>query len=307
MARDAVERLGRAYLGNLRLPANCKEITFSGFSIKKSPNCYRWISIQREDGTKETVLTSPTEDELEPGYPVCEYYLELDLGKGDRFAFEQAEERLVWALTRLRLYKPGMLWGAFWAMYYPPDDVAGCSLMTRVHTEAPYTRTYSGGYGGVLDIKKDEVKKLVNFVNGLPKEPPKAFATAIDRYHLYFDRDSVTDRAIDLMIVLESLFSDDNEAIAYKIALRAAFLIEHEAAKRKALFGFLKKAYGERSHIVHGKKGSNWFEKTEAEHNLTNIERLEGVVQSSLRILLRQAQQGTVQKPANIDTYLLFT
>jgi hypothetical protein len=306
MTGKVQECLARASLDNLMLPVGMEVLTFSRFFIKKSPNCLRDVTTTKEDGTEVVVPHSPDEDEYEPGFPECEYYLELELGKINQFDFDEAQNKLTWTLNRLRLFKPGLLWGELYGIFDPKDPSVGCSEFKRTLREGPYPINYSAGYNGVFVIEENEVDSIVSFVNDLKNVPTDLFAVALRRFHLYFDRDLIQDRAIDLMVALESMFSEDPEAIAYKIALRAACLIEPEAQKRKALFNFLKKAYQARSSIVHEKGVNSWLEDKTYISTQTNLDSLEEVVRKSLLILLRSAQRGIILKPSELDGQLFF-
>lgn len=59
-------------------------------------------------------------------------------------------------------------------------------------------------------------------------------------------------RFIMLNVVLESLFSTDNQELSHKISERAAFFLEKEAKNREKLFQDVKKIYKTRSKLVHG-------------------------------------------------------
>ena len=306
MTGKVKERVARASLDNLILSEGSEVLTFSGFFIKKSPNCMRNVTTMREDGTEVVVPSYPDEDEYEAGFPKCEYYLEIELGVVDLFAFDEAQKKITWALNRLRLFKPGLLWGELYAIFDPKDPSVGCSEVKRAQEEGPYPLNYRAGYNGLFVIEENEVESIVNFVNDFQNIPKDSFAVALRRFHLYFDRDLIQDRAIDLMVALESLFSNDSEAIAYKIALRAAYLIESEAKKRKDLFDFLIRAYRARNSIVHGKDENSWLEEKTYIPTQTNLDSLEEVVRKSLLILLRSAQHGIILKPSDLDGHLFF-
>jgi len=296
--------LARASLDNLKLSTGGDSLRFNGFSIKKSPNCIRDITVTNEDGKEITIPHSPDEDEYEPGFPRCQYYLELELTGSDPFGFDEAQAKTMWALNRMRLFKPGLLWGELYGIFDPKEHPVGVYEFRRSQENGPMPTTFSAGYDGIFQIEESELDSIVDFVNDLKDVSTDQFTVALRRFHLYFDRDSIQDRAIDLMVALESLFSEEQEAIAYKIALRASCLIETESQKRKAMFNFLKKAYGKRSRIVHGRDQKSWFESKTYSPKLKNIIILEEVVRKSLLALLRRAQQGTILKPEDLDDYL---
>jgi hypothetical protein len=59
---------------------------------------------------------------------------------------------------------------------------------------------------------------------------------------------------IDMITALEALYSDGTQELAYKVALRATIMTEDELSKRAQTFRILKKAYAERSKVIHGTK-----------------------------------------------------
>jgi hypothetical protein len=63
-----------------------------------------------------------------------------------------------------------------------------------------------------------------------------------------------TDRLIDQMIAFEFLYVGDYKELAYKLALRTAFLLTRDQKEREVIFADMKKAYDLRSKIVHGNK-----------------------------------------------------
>lgn len=197
--------------------------------------------------------------------------------------------------------------GELYGIFAPEEHPVGASELRRSHEEGPYPVYYRPGFGGYFVIEEDEVDSIVDFVNDLKNVPTDSFAVALNRFHLYFDRDLIQDRAIDLMVALESMFADeDPEAIAYKIALRAACLIESDAQKRGDLFDFLKKAYRSRSSIVHGRDKDSWLQDRTYIPTQTNLDSLEEVVRKSLLTLLRSAQRGLILKPSDLDDHLFF-
>jgi len=304
MPQKIQKYLARASLDNLKLSIGEDSLQFNGFSIKKSPNCMRDITVTNEDGKEITIPHSPDEDEYEPGFPSCQYYLELELTGSGPFGFDEAQAKTMWALNRMRLFKPGLLWGELYGIFDPNQHPVGIYEVRRIQESGPMPTTFNADYDGIFQIEENEVDSIVDFVNDLKDVSTDQFAVALRRFHLYFDRDSIQDRAIDLMVALESLFSEDREAIAYKIALRASCLIETESRERKAMFGFLKNAYGKRSRIVHGKDERAWFESKTYDPKLKNINVLEEVVRKSLLALLRLTQQGSILKPEDLDDYL---
>ena len=60
------------------------------------------------------------------------------------------------------------------------------------------------------------------------------------------------DRLLDYVIALEALCGRENDAVSYRISLRAATLIGRNSDERERLFKLVAKAYEQRSKIAHG-------------------------------------------------------
>ena len=84
-------------------------------------------------------------------------------------------------------------------------------------------------------------------------------ALAIRRLNNCMQRDDAEDSLLDATIGLEILLSDDEpQAISYKLALRGAGLAKLDPRKRRQpadVFRGIKKVYGQRSTVVHGRSG----------------------------------------------------
>ena len=82
------------------------------------------------------------------------------------------------------------------------------------------------------------------------------------------------DRFIDLLVALEALYGDeDSTSAAHKIAFRAATVVGTSPSRREKLFPLIKKIYGQRSRILHGRSAGT---------SLDNMRELEDVVRDSL-------------------------
>lgn len=61
------------------------------------------------------------------------------------------------------------------------------------------------------------------------------------------------DQVVDLVTALESMFSDNQESLGYKVSRRASALLTHIQLPAETVFKFVSNAYASRSKIVHGK------------------------------------------------------
>jgi len=145
----------------------------------------------------------------------------------------------------LRLLKPGGLWLRFWQhrSKHPVVFYGG----TRGRDEAPRPRR--GNPFRLLAADEPELRRLLGAIlrsNFTFYSPAKRFE---DSYHEV----RTSEQLADLVITLEGLFAPEKaDAIAYRLAMRAAKLLETEKPKREPLFRLFKDVYGLRSKLLHG-------------------------------------------------------
>lgn len=301
------KRVARAALDNIVLPSKTKRIQFSNFFLELSPNRLQTRNREDDPGEITTYEDFPDEEEYQPGFPQCQYYLEVDLGDIEPFDFEVAYDNVIWALDRLRLFKRGCLWGDVYGIFDPTEHPVGVYEFRRMADSGPMPSTdKSGQFEDIYSIQNNEIKRLVEFVDDLEWVTRRFLDIPLRRFHLSFDRDSQEDRIIDLIVALESMFSDDSEAITYKIALRVAHFMEAESEKREKIFNFVKKAYSIRSDIIHGRKEKKWISELTQDGKYTNLAFLEESVRRCLNVLLIESKSGRQLKSNDIDKYLFF-
>lgn len=110
------------------------------------------------------------------------------------------------------------------------------------------------------------------------KQEKNPFIIASNRLGFGMERRSDEDKLLDYMIGLESLYlPDGQDELTFRLSLRVSFTLQQEMTVRKSDFDFLKKMYGVRSKIAHGK-----------EYNLTtdDIIKLEEKLRQSLKLYL---------------------
>jgi hypothetical protein len=109
----------------------------------------------------------------------------------------------------------------------------------------------------VFFITNDNIDDIEKHIKSLWKQDWRPIHLAVSRYMHSFTKDIFTegfepdDAFMDLMISLENLFGS-SEAIIYKIAMRAACLLETTAEGRRRLSKAIKNWYKKRSKIAHG-------------------------------------------------------
>ncbi len=123
------------------------------------------------------------------------------------------------------------------------------------------------GYGWT-PLSLEQLEKIKREYPRLRKSKDEKLEVAKLRFADSYRRDNETDRALDLIIALDSLLSEGADSIRYKVALRTAMLLETTGGERQKAFKRIYAAYGHRSKVVHGdtspkkrKDAHEWFKK----------------------------------------------
>ena len=105
-------------------------------------------------------------------------------------------------------------------------------------------------------LANEEITEFFSFYNELDRfdfSQHNALHTAVRRLNSSYDVGTAY-KIIDLMIGLEALYLAEEQELAYKLAIRAAFLLGDSEERRKSIYKVLRKAYKVRSKMVHGDK-----------------------------------------------------
>src|SRR5260370_1257839 len=87
-----------------------------------------------------------------------------------------------------------------------------------------------------------------------PDEVPLHLQIGALRYSSSFEKTTNEDQLIDCIIALEALFTKENDALSYRLPLRAAVFTSDTPEDREHVFRLLKVAYDLRSKLAHGQK-----------------------------------------------------
>ena len=131
------------------------------------------------------------------------------------------------------------------------------------------------------------------------KKSPSHLITALMRFSSSYEKSSLPDRLIDLVIALEALFGDgESGSIAYKVATRCAFWLHPPGKERLDTFKFIKKAYDMRSRSVHGGQKESPSE--------IQLNQLEHMVRASLiKLLGSRSPKGKTPHGSEIDNLIM--
>ena len=135
-----------------------------------------------------------------------------------------------------------------------------CLLRTERPGMAWHTRQGPSNARGNLCLATTDLSPLQALWGDLCRNasrnrPP---SIALSRFTSAFDRSTLQDRLIDLMIAAEAIFlqedgsPEDRGELSFRMALRAAHFIVDPTRDKVAIFDQMKKAYGLRSRLVHG-------------------------------------------------------
>jgi hypothetical protein len=165
------------------------------------------------------------------------------------------------------------------------------------------TRLFSGDqlFSATYHATETDFRTLEHIVRGLRRRSKdKHFNVAVDRLHFSVSRLRPQDRLIDLIIAMEAIFGDNEGASTYKIAMRAAVFLGDNPMHRKSIADTIKRAYQERSALVHGGKN----ESNAVMAQLTG--QVHGLVRDALRQISEQLFEGKrIPSPIDFDWLLL--
>lgn len=86
-----------------------------------------------------------------------------------------------------------------------------------------------------------------------------------------------TDRLVDLVIALESMFSEDADSVSYKVSRRASAMLRPIGLSAATVYQFVRAAYSSRSSIVHGRVAAHRNlagERCQADEQVRELDRL---------------------------------
>lgn len=190
-----------------------------------------------------------------------------------------ADEELATCELLMRLFQPGDVSIRRHGFVYNPEKgsptltwMSWGLLTPKPIAEPLYKRP-------PFHIHDDTIQALQGFFDEyhpVVSQMPASVQLAFARFNSSYEKRDIVDRLIDLIIALEALFTDDNRGeVTFKVALRCGFWLKPPGNEREALFRTIKRAYGMRSQVVHGRRGKAPTDK--------QLEKLEGIVRDCLR------------------------
>jgi len=234
-----------------------------------------------------------------PVYPLTPDFLEIEYQSSLSERWLLAEQWCKKVITLLRLFKDGSIFGHLREVGNKDNpaerllDEGAFGVPGLLMAPPPRIVTGRPDY----TLCASEVSPLAEHLQDLLTVDQSPFRIAIDRFNSSYERTDEVDRLIDLMVAFEALFSEDPQAVGYKIALRCVMLLNDKPSQKEQDLRFLKGIYNRRSKIIHGKS----TEATKRE-----CEKAENLLRRSIVKLLHLAKEGRVLSPENIDAFLFF-
>ena len=98
----------------------------------------------------------------------------------------------------------------------------------------------------------DNLIRVYQWLSALTGSDYDFLRVPVSRFNASYMHVRSEDELIDLCIAMESLYVGEYQELGYKLALRGAYFLEHDAQKCSATFKRIRQVYKARSDIVHG-------------------------------------------------------
>jgi hypothetical protein len=152
-------------------------------------------------------------------------------------------------LRLLRLLKGGNIFMRYSLFYHLKESIP---QVAQVGREYPLTdRT-------VFQLGDDEYAQAEAFINDTKIPFQHSFLQlAFDSFELSYETYNRGLAFLSLMISMEAFFCASQNEITYQVSRNAAVLLGKSERESKEIFDNMKRLYGKRSKLVHGKHGKN--------------------------------------------------
>jgi len=271
-------------------------ITIGEFRIARSPNFEHYL---RELGWIAAKQSNKPDWEYPMSYLYVETVFDIE-DKGD--PFDKADNILEQLEAMFRLYHTGGIYIRLHDVWHINEDKRERMVIFRVAPDRPEPPRI--GLQGDYPLN-DEV--LIGFQTyfskywGIVSGRQKNLWSAIYRFNSSYERRTIEDRLVELMIAMEAIYSD-KEYHRYKIPLRCSCLLFPPGEERKGNFKFIKDLYDDRSKLLHGGitdlPGVTTFE----------VNRFEDLVRRSIQKFMDIFKEGKpIPDGPQLDDILFFT
>ena len=241
-------------------------------------------------------------------YPVSLLYIEKTIKVPDNGRPQaQADEELESFESLLRLFQPGSI--SVQRNYYMPrveeqglrDTIFFGGPPIKVATATLYERQ---PYPFDDDVLSKFTVFFYKYWSVLQNNPSSYLTIALSRFNSSYEKRSLADRLIDIVIALEALWGDSSFSKANIIAKRCSTWLNQPGKERQDASEFIKKMYKTRNNVVHGEEDRDLSEKHDSETH--HLNQLEDVVRASLvKFLDYVASHGKMPHGKEIDSLII--
>lgn len=226
-------------------------VTFGPFTVDRSPNAELYPLVEPE-----------TFEIYDKEFPVSPLYIDLKVSVEDRTQrYVLAEEKYAQLETLFRLFQEGHVFIRLHKMWELIDEApteqdiwevySGDLQFSDFHEQPDSARIF---HEQPYDLSDDKLNSFVKFFDlywDVLQDKPMPIQLALSRFSSSYEKRTLGDRLLELMIAMEALFAvrGDN---SYQIPLRCANLLFPQGEAREKAFKTLRGVYNDRSRIVHG-------------------------------------------------------
>lgn len=223
----------------------------------------------------DTVFEGDTEREVDNDYPLSLLYLDVKASE-ERATLRRADESMRNLEAMFRLYQKG---GVYIRRHFQTWKIingnASEVMFLNFDAKPPEPNLYSLGGYAMDDESFVGFSKFFDRFWHVVNRKREPIYHAVLRFSSSYEKSTLADRLIDLMIALEALFNESADSIAYKVSLRCSSLIGASDREKWDYFKKLRRLYMDRNAIVHGdKKG--------IEKDKTRVDSLEEIVRKAI-------------------------
>ena len=270
-------------------------IEFGPFRLDWSPNSEFYLM---DLGWLEPDYKGDSHPDWE--YPVSLLYIETKVeGQHPERAADDILELLE---AMLRLFQEGDVYlrrhEHMWNLKDGTPEVV-ISIRHRPIKSEPATLYRRGAYR----MDDETLGKFIDFFNcywNIIHQKPQPLYNAMSRFSSSYEKRTLADRLVELVIALEALFGDRSDSLTYKIALRCSSLLYPPGETRKKVFKAIKEVYADRSAIVHGGR-------LDSKYSNEKIDQLEDYIRRSIPKFLEQYKKGNpLTSGEELDELLFF-
>jgi hypothetical protein len=281
-----------------KIPKNIP-VEFGPFRLDRSPN--HSFYLERLGIIDSFLLEGLNPDD---NYPISILNVELKIQiKEDDYPEDVADETLEQLEAMLRLFQEGAI--CLRRHYYHTWELKDGNLkeILFLNPSPPKPEPATLYDRKRYKLNDETLEEFLTFFKtywDIVQHKSRPIYTALLRFNSSYERRTLSDRVIELMIAMEALFGDKDYQ-RYKIPLRCACMLYPPGKERKKAFTTIREFYDKRSEIVHG--GRLELDR----ESLGKVDQFEDYARRSIWTFLKLHKNGNpITSGAQLDDMLFF-